>query len=194
MESFNFSYLPITSIKTEFILTLELKKFIMKYNLKKTALLIEMIGGIAIIISLLFVGIQVRESSKATRSATAASTVSQVTSFYSDLGNNTEGSRIFYEFQMRPDSLNETELFQAMMNAHGIMLTIQNSYYLVEEGTLDEKIKQSLVASIIAVKDNPGFRLFWKTRKDLFFPEFQIYVEEIIKSDKKYSRELYSIE
>lgn len=173
---------------------LEPKKFIMKYNLKKTALLIEMIGGIAIIISLLFVGIQVRESSKATRSATAASTVSQVTSFYSDLGNNTEGSRIFYEFQMRPDSLNETELFQAMMNSHGIMLTIQNSYYLVEEGTLDEKIKQSLVASIIAVKDNPGFKLFWKTRKDLFFPEFQIYVEELIKSDKKYSRELYSIE
>jgi precorrin-2 methylase len=95
---------------------------------------------------------------------------------------------------MRPDSLNETELFQAMMNSHGIMLTIQNSYYLVEEGTLDEKIKQSLVASIIAVKDNPGFKLFWKTRKDLFFPEFQIYVEELIKSDKKYSRELYSIE
>ena len=166
----------------------------MKYNLKKTALIIEIIGGIAIIISLIFVGIQLRESSKATRSATAASTVSEVTSFYSNLGNSTEGSRIFYEFMIRPDSLSATERFQAMMNSHGVMLTIQNSYYLVEEGTLDEKIKESLVASIIAVKDNPGFKLYWKTRKDLFFPEFQIYVEKIMNSDKKYSRELYSIE
>ena len=125
----------------------------MKYSLKKTALIIEIIGGISIIISLLFVGIQLRESSKATRSATAASTVSEVTSFYSNLGNNTEGSHIFYEFMMRPDSLSPSERFQAVMNSHGIMLTIQNSYYLVEEGTLDEKIKESLVASIYAVKD-----------------------------------------
>ena len=77
----------------------------MKYDLKKTALVIEIIGGISIIISLLFVGIQLRESSKSTRSATAAATVSEVSSFYSNLGNNTEGSRIFYEFLMRPDSL-----------------------------------------------------------------------------------------
>ena len=93
----------------------------MKYSLKKTALIIEIIGGISIIISLLFVGIQLRESSKATRSATAASTVSEVTSFYSNLGNNTEGSRIFYEFMMRPDSLSPSERFQAVMNSHGII-------------------------------------------------------------------------
>ena len=164
----------------------------MKYSLKKTALIIEIIGGISIIISLLFVGIQLRESSKATRSATAASTVSEVTSFYSNLGNNTEGSRIFYEFMMRPDSLSPSERFQAVMNSHGIMLTIQNSYYLVEEGTLDEKIKESLVASIYAVKDNPGFRFFWNTRKELFFEEFQNYVDNIVmNADKKYSKELY---
>lgn len=170
------------------------KIYVMKYNLKQAALLIEIVGGIAIIISLIFVGIQLRESSRATRSATAASTVSEVTSFYSDLGNSTEGSRNFYEFMISPDSLSEAELFQAIMNSHGIMLTIQNSYYLVEEGTLDEKIKESLVASIYAVKDNPGFKIFWRARKELFFEEFQNYVEEIMTSDVKFSRELYELE
>ena len=163
----------------------------MKYDLKKTALVIEIIGGISIIISLLFVGIQLQESSKSTRSATAAATVSEVTSFYSNLGNNTEGSRIFFEFMVRPDSLSSTERFQAMMNSHGIMLTIQNSYYLVEEGTLDKKIKDSLIASIYAVKDNPGFIYFWETRKELFFKDFQMYVDEIMESNESYSRKLY---
>ena len=143
----------------------------MKYSLKKTALIIEIIGGISIIISLLFVGIQLRESSKQPDS-TAASTVSEVTSFYSNLGNNTEGSRIFYEFMMRPDSLSPSERFQAVMNSHGIMLTIQNSYYLVEEGTLDEKIKESLVASIYAVKDI-RVQILWNTQR-IFLKNFKI--------------------
>ena len=166
----------------------------MKSNLKKVAITLEIIGGIAIIISLIFVGVQLRESSKATRSATAASTVSEVTSFYSNLGNSEQGSHIFFEFMMQPDSLSTKERFQAMMNIHGVMLTIQNSYYLVDEGTLDDKIKESLVASIYAVKDNPGFKVYWNARKELFFDDFQSYVEEIIDSNERYSRELYEVE
>jgi hypothetical protein len=163
----------------------------MKYDLKKTALVIEIIGGISIIISLLFVGIQLRESSKSTRSATAAATVSEVSAFYSNLGNNTEGSRIFYEFLMRPDSLSPNTLFQGIMNLHGGMLVVQNSYYLVEEGTLDSRIKDTLFGSIYAIKETPGFKLYWKSRKDFFYMDFQMYVEEIIKSNKSYLDNLY---
>jgi hypothetical protein len=52
----------------------------MKYNLKKIALITEIVGGIAIVISLLFVGMQFKENTKATRSATALATVSEMTS------------------------------------------------------------------------------------------------------------------
>lgn len=60
----------------------------MESNLEKIALLLEIIGGIAIIVSLIFVGMQLKESSKATRSATAATTASEITSWYSSLGNS----------------------------------------------------------------------------------------------------------
>ena len=43
----------------------------MKYSLKQIALFTEIFGGVGIIISLPFVGLQFRESAKATRSATA---------------------------------------------------------------------------------------------------------------------------
>ena len=60
----------------------------MEYNLEYIALFVEIIGGIAIIISLVFVGLQLKESAKATRSSTAATTVSELTSWYSNLGNS----------------------------------------------------------------------------------------------------------
>lgn len=60
----------------------------MEFNLEQIDLLVEIIGGIAIIISLIFVGLQLKESSKTTRTVTAATTVSELTSRYSNLGDS----------------------------------------------------------------------------------------------------------
>ncbi len=165
----------------------------MKYNLKKIALITEIIGGIAIVISLLFVGMQFKENATATRSATAAATVSNLTSWYSNIGNSEQGSYIFWNFLSNPDSLKPEERFQAIMNIHGAMLTFQNSYYLAKEGTLDQEIQQSLVEIINGIKKTPGFTVFWKARKSIFLKDFQEYVDEIIESEKVTSKGVYEI-
>lgn len=163
----------------------------MEYNLEQIALLVEIIGGVAIIISLVFVGLQLKESAKATRSATAATTVSEITSWYSNLGNSEQGSKVFYNFITIPESLTPEEQYQAIMNAHGIVLSWQNSFYLVREGTLDEGVHKSLVEIINGIKNSPGFIIFWKSRKSIFLQEFQEYVEKIMESDKSNSENLY---
>ena len=165
----------------------------MEFNLEQVALIVEIIGGIVIIISLLFVGLQLKESAKATRSATAVTTVSELTSWYSNLGNSEQGSYVFWNFMTNPDSITPVERFQAIMNLHGILLTWQNSYYLVKEGTLDKRVQESLLEIINGVKNNPGFQIFWKSRKAIFLKEFQEYVEEIMATDKTNSEGIYDV-
>jgi len=165
----------------------------MEFNLEQVALIVEIIGGIVIIISLLFVGLQLKESAKATRSATAVTTVSELTSWYSNLGNSEQGSYVFWNFMTNPDSITAVERFQAIMNLHGILLTWQNSYYLVKEGTLDKRVQESLLEIINGVKNNPGFQIFWQSRKAIFLKEFQEYVEEIMATDKTNSEGIYDI-
>ena len=155
----------------------------MEYSLEQIALLVEIIGGVAIIISLFFVGLQLKESAKATRSATAATTVSEITSWYSNLGNCEQGSKVFYNFLTNPESLTSEERYQAIMNVHGIWLLWQNSFYLVKKGTLDKGIHKSLVEIINGVKNSPGFHVFWESCKSIFLKEFQEYVEKILESD-----------
>lgn len=53
----------------------------MKVKLKKIALLVEVLGGVAILISLVFVGIQLKENTKATRSSTATATIDTMTNW-----------------------------------------------------------------------------------------------------------------
>jgi len=165
----------------------------MEYNLEQIALIVEIIGGIVIIISLLFVGLQLKESAKATRSATAVTTVSELTSWYSNLGNSEQGSYVFWNFMTNPESITPVERFQAIMNLHGILLTWQNSYYLVKEGTLDKRVQESLLEIINGVKNNPGFQVFWHSRKAIFLKEFQEYVEEIMVTDKTNSEGIYDV-
>ena len=163
----------------------------MEFNLEQIALIVEIIGSLAIIISLVFVGLQLNEGAKATRSSIAATTVSEVTSWYSNLGNSEQSSHVFWNFMTNPDSLTPEHRFQAMVNIHGIMMTWQNSYYLVKEGTLDKNIQQSLLEIINGVKNNPGFLIFWKSRKSIFLAEFQEYVEDLMNSESVHSLEMY---
>jgi len=163
----------------------------MEFNLEQIALIVNIIGGGAIIISLIFVGLQLKESSKATRSASAATTVSELTAWYSNLGNSEQGSYVFWNFMTTPQSLTPEQRFQAIMNIHGIMLTWQNSFYLVKEGTLDKRVHESLLEIVNGVKNNPGFQIFWEARKSIFLKEFQEYVEEIMASDKLNSIGVY---
>ena len=163
----------------------------MEDKLQKISIVTEIVGAVAIVISLIFVGIQFIENTKATKSATAASTVGTISSWYSDMGNNQQSSSLFWNFMANPDSLTSEERFQVIIILHGLFLTFQNSYYLSQEGTLDSRIQESITKAAIGVKDQPGFRLFWKLRRELFFPEFQKHIDEIVDTDIEISEGMY---
>ncbi|MEM7359027.1 MAG: hypothetical protein AAF431_08020 [Pseudomonadota bacterium] len=67
----------------------------------------------------------------------------------------------------------------------------EQSHYLVEEGTLDHEIRDSLTAVIAAVKDLPGFHKYWQQRRAIFFLGFQQFVDDILASEQENSEGLY---
>ena len=163
----------------------------MENRLQKISIITEVVGAVAIVISLIFVGIQFTENTKATKSATAASTVATISSWYVEMGNNQQSSSLFWNFMADPESLSSEERFQVIINLHGLFLTFQNSYYLSQQGTLDSHIQESITKAAVGVKDQPGFRLFWKLRRELFFPEFQKHIDEIVDTDIDISEGMY---
>lgn len=157
----------------------------MKFDFKTIARFTEVTNGVAIVISLIFIGVQFGGNIKATRSATASATSSIIAKWYTDIGSNEQSAALFWNFMADPDTLSPQKRFQAIMNIHGLMLIFQNSYYLAKEGTLDMQIQESLTIVIYGIKDQPGFELYWKSRKSIFLEEFQIYIDKIMTSESK---------
>jgi hypothetical protein len=168
-----------------------LKGISMKYKLSDAASIAEIIGAVAIVLSLVFVGVQLQKNTAATRSVSAIAVADSMSQWYSNLGSNEKTSNMFRNFMADPNSLSEEQRFQVIMNFHAVMLILQNNYYLASEGTLDPEVKNSISESIVVLKDSLGWKMYWRTRRALFLTGFQDYVETLINVDRKVSSEIY---
>jgi hypothetical protein len=162
-----------------------------KYKLSEIAHIAEIIGAVAIVFSLVFVGIQLQKHTSATKSASAIAATNSMSQWYSNLGSSEQNSNLFRNFMADPSSMSEEQQFQVIMNFHAVMLVIQNNFYLATEGTLDAEMEVSISESMVVLKDFPGWELYWKNRRALFLSGFQDYVDALMKADRTVSSDIY---
>jgi len=165
----------------------------MKFKLSNLASIAEIIGAFAVVISLIYVGVQVNDSAGAVRSASANDANVAVQNWYQQIGSDQQTSELFYEALMSEVALSNQEEFQFLMMLHGVFLAFQNSYLLAEEGTIDVKLREALTSSILGVKDTPGMRRYWRQRKSYLHSAFADYVDQLHKQDTNPSMDIYRI-
>ena len=163
----------------------------MKLKLSELASIAEIIGAFAVVISLIYVGVQVNESAGAVRSASANDANVAVQNWYLQIGSDQQTSELFYEALTSEEALSNQEEFQFLMMFHGIFLTFQNSYLLAEEGTIDVELRQALTGVVLGVKELPGMRRYWRQRKSYLHPGFADYVEQLLKQEKGVTVDIY---
>ena len=152
----------------------------MKLRLKDIAVIADVIGALAIVISLIYVGIQVNDSTRAVRSATANETSAAISSWYVEIGSNPQATRVFLNGVANPESLSKEETAQFIYMMHGLQLEYQAAFWLSQEQTLDIELQESLTSTIAGVRDQPGFKMYWAQRRDLFEPGFRTYVDDLL--------------
>ena len=165
----------------------------MKLKLSEMASVAEIIGAFAIVISLVYVGVQVNDSVGAVRSASANDANVAVQNWYLQIGSDQQTSDLFYEALMSEEALSNKEEFQFLMMFHGVFLAFQNSYLLAEEGTIDVELREALTRAILGVKDTPGMRRYWRQRKSFLHSAFADYVDQLLKQETNPSMDIYRI-
>ncbi len=163
----------------------------MKLKLSELASIAEIIGAFAVVISLIYVGVQVNDSAGAVRAASANNANVAVQDWYLQIGSDQQTSELFYEALTSEQALSNQEEFQFLMMFHGIFLAFQNSYLLAEEGTIDSDLREALTGVVIGIKDLPGFRRYWRQRKSYLHPGFADYVDQLLKQEKRVTVDIY---
>ena len=160
----------------------------MKEILEEYALIAEILSAVAVIISLIFVGIQIRNNTKATQASTFHEIAALDINILLSLGSSKESSRIISTFRGNPDSLTEEEhnhgfhLFAAEIR-HVENLFLQNENKMLSKKNWESR--KSLVHGMIL---SPGFgALLSSPNKQFFDGSFIEYAEDLRKRHLKKS-------
>jgi hypothetical protein len=151
----------------------------------------ETIGATAVIVTLIYLAIQIRDSAKASRSAAVTDATTAMQTFYQELGSNPQSSRLFLNGLTSPDSLSKEDQFQFLMLMHSCFLGFQRSFFLAQEGTLNIGLRDSIGTAVNTVNHLPGMHLYWEQRKAFFQPEFVTWVEGLLVQKQRSDIEAY---
>ncbi len=140
----------------------------------------ELVGGIAIIISLIYVGIQIRQSTNANRVATAQAFSKQ----YSDLNQMFIDPQVRIIFTRGLNGLEDLETeervgFMAVLSS--ISRTLESFYFQTLSGGLDGALFDGWLLQYLDLLENRGAMEFWAVRKHQYTSEFVTYLDKKIK-------------
>ena len=160
-------------------------------NVQDLAAVAEIVGGLAVVVSLIYVGLQVSDSTSAIRSTAASDATAAMQSWYLEMGSNRQASDMWFNAMTSPEPLPTHDEFQFMMSMHAVLLGMQNSYLLSKEGTLDAEFREAVTTAIVAVKDLPGMDRYWRQRRGFFHTGFAEYVDGLLAQDAIETLDIY---
>ena len=163
----------------------------MRLKLSEWASVAEILGAVALIVSLIYVGYQVNLNTSAIRSAAANDASVAMQTWYLEMGSNRQSSDMWFNAMTSPEPLATHDEFQFMMMMHAVLLGMQNSYLLSREGTIDVEFREGITIAIVAVKDLPGMRRFWRQRKGFFHSGFAEYVDGLLAREAIETLDMY---
>jgi len=160
-------------------------------KLSEWANVAEIVGAAAVIISLIYVGYQVNDNTSAIRSAAANDASVAMQSWYLEVGSNREASELWFNAMTSTEPLQIHDEFQFMMLMHAVLLGMQNSYLLSQEGTIDAEFRDGITTAIVAVKDLPGMGRYWRQRRGFFHSGFAEYIDDLLAREPIETLDMY---
>ncbi|NJN78939.1 MAG: hypothetical protein HC803_11950 [Saprospiraceae bacterium] len=141
----------------------------MKEILEQYALIAQIISAIAIIISLVFVGLQIKGNTKATRASTFHQIAALDINILLSLGSSKESARIISTFRVNPDSLSEEEQNYGFYLFAAEIRHVENLFLQNENRMLSKKDWESRKALVEGMVLSPGFGALLKSPNRKFF-------------------------
>ena len=143
----------------------------------------ELVGIVAIVISLIFVGLEVRQSAAATRGATQQALADAAREASAALVEDVETAELILRFLSATDwsDFTEAERFRSVILFTSMLRVYESAYYQRNEGNLSVELWAGWEASLRGVAPMPGVALYWTERRHYFDERFRLYVEGQMK-------------
>jgi hypothetical protein len=139
----------------------------------------DFIGGIGVVITLLYLAFQVRQNSRSVKAAAAQGVLGSLAQTLNSIGSSPQASRVFALGQLDPSKLTDEEVYQFIHLILGYFRIIEQAFYQNRLGGLDEDLWNGHVAQVSSFMQAPSVQRWWATRSALFHPDFRRFIDDL---------------
>ncbi len=141
----------------------------------------EFIGGIAVVVSLIYLASQIRQNSKLLQVSTTVALGDSDIEFAKLMIEDPEMSRIFEDGAAARDALSDAQRrkFDAFLRM--IVATFQRNFFVEQDGALKASLWEGEIRGTTFILRQPGSRRWWDEWRFTFSDEFGEFVDGLIR-------------
>jgi hypothetical protein len=159
-------------------------------TLEQWALVAQIVSAVAVIASLIFVGVQLRQATSAIRATSSQAHSALYTDLVRSIIDNSDFARVWPIGLTRPKELSEEEWVRFVAYASALFRLYESSRVQWLNGRLDEEHWNTIERQASDFGHLPGLNLAWGLRGHWFSPEFRAWFESLAPTEtpRPYSR------
>ncbi|MFG1691434.1 hypothetical protein ACGF5M_04700 [Gemmatimonadota bacterium] len=152
-----------------------------KPGLKPLADLAQVVGALGVVISLIYVAVEVGQNTQALKAATFQAMAAQSVEFGLRAVDDPEYGAFFTKAALTPESM--TELEQVRWNAllGAAFRQFESIQYQFSIGMLEPRMWQGYDRVITRFASLPGSKQWWADNRILYNDEFALYVDGVVE-------------
>jgi hypothetical protein len=159
-------------------------------SLEQASFVAQIVSALAVIASLIFVGVQLTKATSAIRANSSQAHSGLYTDLVRSIIDNREFARTWSIGLTDPDALNEEEWVQFVAYSSALFRLYESSRVQWLNGRLDDEHWHTIERQAADFGHLPGLRVAWQLRGHWFSPEFRAWFNGLAPDEppKPYAR------
>lgn len=149
----------------------------------------EIVGALAVVASLVFVGFQLLHNTRALRLQATNEILTQFEEQLVQLADNEELARLLFEGVPQPESLEGMDRYRFTLLCQRVFFYLAKAHYQFRSGTLETEMWEAIHSQLANFMNAPGMAQYWRNHGGNFPAAFRRYVDEevLVGSDAGWS-------
>ncbi len=151
----------------------------------------SVVGSVAVSLTVVYLALQIRASTRATYSQTYQSAVAAFGEMAAIVAESKKRARLYADGMADPDKLDEDEYLQFAYLGISLFRKYENAYFQYKSGFIDDEFWDGHRDNLLWFFHRPGTQRWWRERRLGFGKSFREYLESTSPDDMAQQDERY---
>ena len=161
-------------------------------KLKKYARVAEIVGGLAVVVGLIFVGLELRQNTLMQRVTATQTLVLDYENAVDAVGADADTACIYVRGINGLENLNGVERYRFFVLQFHLLRAGEQLHFYSLEGMIDQRIWRGFERQMDEIVRYRGLQQYWEVRSDWYSDEFQAFINGLISGAPKAETEFFS--